>query len=495
MEFKEYVQYDAIGLAELIKKKEVTATEVLEVAISRAEVVNPKLNAIVHTFYDKARKKSKEQLPDHILSGVPFLLKDLEFYLAGEPMTHGSNALKTFVPKEDSFLVAKMKAIGLNIFGKTNTPEFGITPYTEPKANGVTKNPWNLEYSAGGSSGGSAAAVAAGIVPFAAAGDGGGSIRIPSSACGLFGIKPSRGRLSLGPYSGEAWSGLVASFALSRTVRDSAALLDSLLGSSPGDPIIFQRPENTFLSEVGNTPKKIRIAFSTQHPFGQKVDDECINAVHHTTKLLTDLGHEVEEIPLPYEEATLTKVFFMMMADVAADLDVYGAMRGKPIHKSEVELTTWLLNILGRSFSARDFAYSRKQWNVISRKFGQIHETYDFWLCPTLATPPIRNGALQVSKVEEIALKTAIGAGILPALKNSSIVDTIAKRTLGYIPYTPIANMTGQPSMNLPLYWSKDGLPIGVMLTAKMGDEAALFRIAGQLEETQPWKDRHPDIE
>ncbi|MCO5247338.1 MAG: amidase [Chitinophagales bacterium] len=494
MKFEEYVQYDAIGLAELIKNKEVTALEVLEVAIERTEQINPKLNAVVLTFYDKARKRAQEKLPDHILAGVPFMLKDLEFYLAGEPMTHGSNALKKFVPKEDSFMVAKMKEIGLNIFGKTNTPEFGITPYTEPKANGVTKNPWNLEHSAGGSSGGSASAVAACILPIAAAGDGGGSIRIPSSACGLFGLKPSRGRLTLGPYSGEAWSGLVSSFALSRTVRDSAALLDSLLGSSPGDPIIFQKPENTFLSEVGNTPKKLKIAFSTQHPFGEKVDVECINAINHTIKILTDLGHEIEEIPLPYEEATLTKVFFMMMADVAADLDILGEMRGKMIQKDEVELTTWLLNVLGRSFSARDFAYSRKQWNVISRRFGKIHETYDLWLCPTLSRPPIKNGELQVSRVEELALKSAIGLGVLPTLKNSSIVDTIAKRTLGYIPYTPIANMTGQPSMNVPLYWSKSNLPIGVMLTAKMGDEATLFRIAGQLEEAQPWKNRRPNI-
>lgn len=494
MDYRTYSQYDAIGLAELIRKGEVSPAEVLEAAIARAEAVNPRINAIIHTIYGKARERAHQPLPQHILAGVPFLMKDLELALAGEPMTHGSQAMKHYVPKEDSFTVQKMKAIGLNIFGKTNTPEFGITPFTEPKANGITRNPWNTDYSAGGSSGGSAAAVAAGIVPMASAGDGGGSIRIPASACGLFGIKPSRGRISLGPGNGEAWSGLVSSFAVSRTVRDSAALLDALIGPQPGDPFIFQSPERSFLSEVQTAPRTLKIAFSTQHPFGQKVDPECIEAINHTVQLLTSLGHQVEEIPIPYDEAVLTKTFFMLMADVAADLDILGEMRGRPIQKDEVEITTWLLNILGRSYSARDFAYARKQWNTISRRFGQIHQTYDLWLCPSLATTPIKNGALQSNAVEDFILKIAIKLGLVPFLKGTSVVDTIAKRTLGYIPYTPIANMTGQPSMSVPLHWSKSGLPVGVMFTAKMGDEATLFQLASQLEQAQPWKHKRPDL-
>ncbi len=494
MDYRTYSQYDAIGLAELIRKGEASPAEVLEAAIARAEAVNPVINAIIHTIYGKARERAHQPLPQHILAGVPYLMKDLELALAGEPMTHGSQAMKHYVPKEDSFTVQKMKAIGLNIFGKTNTPEFGITPFTEPKANGITRNPWNTDYSAGGSSGGSAAAVAAGIVPMASAGDGGGSIRIPASACGLFGIKPSRGRISLGPGNGEAWSGLVSSFAVSRTVRDSAALLDALIGAQPGDPFIFQSPERSFLSEIQHTPRPLKIAFSTQHPFSQKVDPECIEAVNSTVKLLTSSGHQVEEIPLPYEEAVLTKTFFMLMADVAADLDILGEMRGRPIQKDEVEITTWLLNILGRSYSARDFAYARKQWNTISRRFGQIHQTYDLWLCPSLATTPIKNGALQSNAVEEFILKIAIKLGLVPYLKGTSVVDTIAKRTLGYIPYTPIANMTGQPSMSVPLHWSKSGLPVGVMFTAKMGDEATLFQLASQLEQVQPWKHKRPEL-
>lgn len=254
MDFNSYIKYDALGLAELIKKGEVTAAEILDCAISRAQAVNPKIFAINHTMYEQARKRSSLALPDHPLAGVPFLLKDLEFYLKGEPMTHGSQSLQNYIPDKDSFMVTKMKNIGLNIFGKTNTPEFGLTPYTEPKSNGITKNPWNIEYSPGGSSGGSGAAVAAGILPMAAAGDGGGSIRIPASACGLFGLKPSRGRVSLGPMNGEAWSGLVSSFALSRTVRDSAALLDALIGSEPGDPFVFDSPKESFLSMTNVEP-------------------------------------------------------------------------------------------------------------------------------------------------------------------------------------------------------------------------------------------------
>ena len=494
MKFEEYIQYDALGLAELIRKGAVSQAEVLEVAIDRAEEVNPRINAVIYQMYEQARKKALQDLPDHPMAGVPFLIKDLEFYLKGEPMTHGSQSMKHYVPQVDSYMVETFKKIGLNIFGKTNTPEFGITPYTEPKANGITHNPWNLEHSAGGSSGGSAAAVAAGIVPIAAAGDGGGSIRIPSSACGLFGLKPSRGRISLGPLSGEGWSGLVSSFALSRTVRDSAALMDALIGPKPGDNMYFQRPDKTFLSETEAAPQKLKIAYSVQHPFGQDVAPECIAAVQKTLALLNQLGHETEEIPLPYQETDLTQVFFKFVADIAADIDIFGELRGEPIRKEEVELTTWLLNILGRSFSARDFAYARKQWNTIARNFGKIHQQYDLWLCPTLSSPPIRNGALQISPVEEFSLNLAVNLGLVPLAKNTSIVQQIAKRTFGYIPYTPIANMTGQPAMNVPLYWDENGLPIGVMFTAAIGGEAVLFNLAAQLERAQPWKDKRPRL-
>lgn len=494
MDFNDYKKYDATGLAELIRKKEVSAAEVVEAAITRAEAVNPKINAIIHTMYGKAREATHVPIPEGPFAGVPFLVKDLEFSLADEPMANGSVSMRHYIPRYDSYAMEKVKDAGLLIFGKTNTPEFGITPYTEPVLFGPARNPWNINHSTGGSSGGSAASIAAGIVPMATAGDGGGSIRIPASACGIFGIKPSRGRVSLGPDSGEAWSGLVSSFALSRTVRDSAALLDWMQGPMPGDPYIIRPPEKPYAEEIKTPPGKLKIAFSLQHPFGEQLHPECEKAVRDAAQLLTDHGHEVEEVPLPYGEEALTKAFFMFVGDLAADLEAMGKLRGRPIQKNEVEITTWLLNILGKSYSGKDVVAGRKEWNTISRRFGQLHSTYDVWMCPTLSRPPIVIGELQNSAIENFFLKIGINLRIVPLFKNTFIVEMLAKRAFSYIPYTPIANMTGQPSMSVPLHWTKDNLPVGVMFTARMCEEDMLFRLAAQLEEAKPWKDKWPEI-
>lgn len=494
MEFNEYKHYDATGLAALIKSGQISSSEVLEIAIARAEAVNPQINAIVHTMYGRAREAVHKQIPQGPFSGVPFLMKDLELSLANEPMSSGSVSMRHYVPKTDSFVVSRMKEAGLLIFGKTNTPEFGITPYTEPVLFGPTRNPWNLQHSPGGSSGGSAAAIAAGIVPMATAGDGGGSIRIPASACGIFGMKPSRGRVSLGPENGEAWSGLVSSFALSRTVRDSAALLDWIQGAHPGDPYVIRKPDRTYLEECQTVPGKLKIAFSLQHPFGEDVHPECVKAVKNTVDLLLSLGHEVEEVPLPYHEEALTKIFFMFVGDLAADLDAMGKLRGKAISKEQVEITTWLLNILGNAYSGKEIIAARKEWNTISRRFGQLHTTYDLWLCPTLSRPPIRIGELQNKPYENFFLKLGINLKLVPLFKYTSIVEMLAKRAFSYIPFTPIANMTGQPSMSVPLHWTRDGLPVGVMFTGRMCEEDVLFRLAGQLEQAKPWKDQWAPI-
>jgi amidase len=494
MNFDDYKQYDALGLAELIAKKEVSPAEVLEAAISRAEAVNPKINAIVHTMYGKAREAAHAPIPAGPFAGVPLLIKDLDFILADEPMSHGSVSMRHHIPKQDSYAVRITKEAGLLIFGKTNTPEFGITPYTEPVLFGPARNPWNTKHSTGGSSGGSAAAIAAGIVPLALAADGGGSIRIPASACGVFGMKPSRGRISLGPESGEGWSGLISNFALSKTVRDSATLLDWMQGSMPGDPYIIRTPEKSYADEIKTQPGKLKIAFSLQHPFGEQVHPECEKAVRDTAQLLTDLGHEVEEVPLPYGEEALTKAFFMFVGDLAADLEAMGKLRGRPIQKNEVEITTWLLNILGKSYSGKDVVAGRKEWNTISRRFGQLHTTYDVWMCPTLSKPPIVIGELQNSAIENFFLKIGINLRIVPLFKNTFIVEMLAKRAFSYIPYTPIANMTGQPSMSVPLHWTPAGLPVGVMFTGRMCEENILFRLAAQLEEGKPWRHEWPVI-
>jgi len=386
-------------------------------------------------------------------------------------------------------------------FGKTNTPEFGLTPYTESKLYGPARNPWKLTHSPGGSSGGSAAAVAAGIVPAATASDGGGSIRIPSSCCGLFGLKPSRGRVTLGPQFGELWNGAVTMHALTRSVRDSAGLLDTIAGGPTyrplaGDPYGIAPPERPFREEVGREPGNLRIAFSTQALMAsQPVDPECVKAVQETARLLESLGHTVEEVPLPYEKTIVTEAFFVnVLGETAATLRTLSDYLGRPVRRDDVELNTWAQARLAEGFSAADLAYQKRRWNSLNRSMGAFHETYDLFLTPTLPRPPIVIGTFQNTASEQRLLKLVDSLGGLKYLKGSKTVTDLAERSLGYISFAVITNITGQPSMSVPLHWSPDGLPIGVMFAAKLGDEATLFRLAGQLEQAKPWFDKRPNL-
>lgn len=494
--FDEYVTHDATALAELVRTGEVTPAELLETAIDRAEAVNPQLNAIVTPLYDKGRAMTKELPETGPFRGVPFLLKDLELEWAGTPMKSGCRGYQNYVSTADSEVIKRLKAAGLVFFGKTNTPEFGLTPYTESKLYGPARNPWKQTHSPGGSSGGSAVAVAAGIVPAATASDGGGSIRIPASCCGLFGLKPSKGRVTLGPRFGELWNGAVTGLAVTRSVRDSAALLDAIAGPMPGDPYFLPAPERPFREEVGREPGKLRIAFSTQPLMpGQMVDPECIRAVQETARLLEKLGHSVEEIPLPYEKTIVTEAFFVnVLSETAATLRELGEYLGRPVRRGDVELNTWAQARLAEGFSAADLAYQKRRWNTLNRSMGKLHETYDLFLTPTLPRPPIAIGTFQNKSSEERLLKLVDSLGGLKYLKGSKTVDDLAERSLGYISFTVITNMTGQPSMSVPLHWSADGLPIGVMFAAKLGDEATLFRLASQLEQERPWFMKRPKL-
>lgn len=493
MKFEEYRKYDGLGLAQLVKNKEVQASELLEIAIARTEAVNPTVNAINNKLYDLGRNTAKNSIKGDF-EGVPFLIKDLELQLKGEMMQCGSQSMKGFVSADDSVAVQRMKAAGLVIFGKTNTPEFGLTPYTEPKLFGATHNPWNLKHTSGGSSGGSAAAVAAGIVPMASASDGGGSIRIPASCSGLFGLKPSRGIVTMGPYVGEAWGGAVSGLCVSRSVRDTAAYLDNVKGHSLGDMYYVQQPETPYLIGSKQVPPKLKIAFSLQHPFkGQEVDAECKLAVMETVKLLKDLGHEVEEVPLPYEKEVLTKHFFMMIvSEVAAEIEHVTKLRGKKTPDSnDFEVTTWLIGQLGNQFSGKQYAQAKRGWYKLSIEMARFHQQYDMFLTPTLSRPPITIGELKTKPHEETLFKAAAQIGLIGYIKNSSIIDEMAQRSYNYLPFTPIANMTGQPSMNVPLHWqSSTNLPIGVMFTGRMCEETLLLQLANQLEQAKPWFDK-----
>ena len=489
LSFDEYVKHDATALAELVRVGDVSPAELLETAIARAEAVHPQLNAIVTPLYDKGREMAKQLPETGPFRGVPFLLKDLQLEWAGTSLKSGCRGYQDYVSADDSEVVKRWKAAGLVFFGKTNTPEFGLTPYTESKLYGPAHNPWKLTHSPGGSSGGSASAVAAGIVPIAAATDGGGSIRIPASCCGLFGLKPSRGRVTLGPRFGELWNGAVATHALTRSVRDSAALLDAVAGSMPGDPYGVAAPERPFSEEVSREPGKLRIAFSTQSLMpSQSVDPTCVKAVLETVRLLEGLGHSVEEVPLPYEKSLVTEAFFLnVLSETAATLRELAAYLGRPVRREDIELNTWVQARLSDGFSAADVAYQKRRWNTLNRSMGQFHETYDLFLTPTLPRPPIATGTFQNRASEERLIKLVDSVGGLKYLKGSKIVNELAERSLSYISFTVITNMTGQPSMSVPLHWSPDGLPIGVMFAAKLGDEATLFRLAGQLEQERPW--------
>ena len=493
MKLEEYRKLDATALAELIKKKEVSATEVLETAIARTEEVNGPINAVVTKLYDIARKAAQSPLPDGPLAGVPFLIKDLDVELKGTKYTGGSVLLKDYVSTESSEVVKRMQKAGLLIFGKSNTPEFGLTPFTEGKLLGICRNPWNTEHTTGGSSGGAGAAVAAGILPMAFASDGGGSIRIPASCCGLFGIKPSRGRISNGPIAGQLWDGAVSSGIISRSVRDAAAYIDAVQGETDGDPYIIQKPERPYAEEIKIPAGKLRIGYSYRMPkgFDFPIDPENINAIEKTVKLLKDLGHEVEEIELPYDSKLHTELLYtLVMGHTSATVEFIARKRGRKAELSELEPNTWLMYKLGKSFTAEDMVSAGMKWNQVARAMGEFHKKYDLLLTPTLGMKPFKTGALQSSAAEEAGLKVMNALGISTIVKYTGLIEKIATKMYSWLPYPPLANITGQPSMSVPLHWSADGLPVGVMFTGRMNNEALLFRMAAQLEQASPWFDK-----
>ncbi|MCF8086180.1 MAG: hypothetical protein K9J48_04730 [Desulfohalobiaceae bacterium] len=486
--FPEYPMYDAVGLAGLIRGGEIAAEEVRAEAVRRARAFNPELNAIIRPMYERTTESRDESTRDAPFSGVPFLLKDLQHALAGVPMSSGSRAMRDFVPPRDSEMVRRWKAAGLLPLGKTNTPELGLMGVTEPELFGPTRNPWDLERSPGGSSGGSAAAVAARIVPAASAGDGGGSIRIPASCCGLFGLKPSRGRTPTGPDFGAVWEGAVTDHVLSLSVRDSAALLDATHGPDPGPPYLISEPETSFLRASREDPPPLRIGFSAQSPLGAGVDRDNREAVSRTASLLEELGHRVEEVPLPFDGELMAECYIRMyFAQTAAALELMGRLRGRRVSRREVEATTRAVASQGRIMTARDYCLSLQRWNEISRAMGRFHLEYDLLLTPVLAGPVPRIGETGPSRRERLGLDAIQSLGLSRLLSWSGAVERTALVSLARMPFTQVANLTGQPAMSLPLHKSKDGLPCGVQCISALGGETTLFRLAGQLERVRPW--------
>lgn len=493
--FAEYSQYDGLGLAELVRKKEVQPIELVEEAIGRIEAVNPRLNAVIHKMFDSARKAAQGPLPEGPFAGVPFLLKDLVAACANEPLRKGCRFFSDYVADHDTELVARFRAAGVILVGKTNVPEFGLTPVTEPELFGPCRNPWDLTRTPGGSSGGSAAAVAARMVPLAHGNDGGGSIRIPASCCGLFGLKPSRGRIPTGPDYGDLWQGFAVEHVLTRSVRDSAAMLDATAGPDVGVSYVAPPPARPFLEEVGADPGKLRIAFTSTPFMGKTVAEDCRRGLDATAKLLQGLGHEVVEAAPEIDRQAFVRAYVTTICgDVRADIEEAEDLIGrKPTHR-DFEPGTWAYGLIGRQTSASESARGLRFLQGCTRQIGRFFRDYDLLLTPTLAMPPIKIGTLGLKPSETILLSVVNRLNAGSVLRVMRAADLSARRTFDFMPYTPVFNVTGQPAMSVPLYWNEEGLPVGMHFVGRYGDEATLLRLAGQLEQARPWFERTPPV-
>ena len=476
---KDYAQYDATGLAELVKSKQVSASELMEVAIARANAVEPTLNAIVQRLDTMGRAAAASPLSGPF-AGVPFLLKDYGQELDGVPNMCGSAALKNNIADGDSSYTARCKAAGLVIFGRTATPEFALKGITEPEAFGATRNPVNTAHTPGGSSGGAAAAVAASIVPMAGASDGGGSIRIPASYCGLFGLRPSRGRVSSGPHNGEGWEGASSEHVLTRSVRDSAAMLDALAGAASGDPFSIAPAALPFAEYARRAPGRLRIGFCTRSPIGTDVHPEITEALHRTVKQLEALGHHVEEAEPAIDGLALAKSFFTMyLGQVAAN---QRACRAKGASEDQFELDTRALGLLGDALAAGEYVSQHRKWNGYARALGEYFTRFDLYLVPSAAHTAPKIGQLTTPLLQRIAIKPILALGLGKALLKTGQVDKMVRDNLRITPFTQLSNLTGTPSMSCPLATSSTGLPIGMQFVAPFGEEGRLLSLAAQLE-------------
>jgi amidase len=470
-------RFDATAQAELVRKGDVSPTELVDATIARIERVNPTLNAIIHPRFDKARAEAAAPA-DGPFRGVPFVLKDILGMQAGEPYHMGLRRLKEIgvLFPFDSYYTQKIQAAGFVILGRTNVPELGTLCQTESAAYGACRNPWNPEHSTGGSSGGSACSVAAGLVPAAQANDGGGSIRIPASECGLVGLKPTRGRTSFGPTAGAPVGGMVSDGVVTRSVRDTAAILDCIQGAMPGDTFVAPPPARPYVQELGAPTGTLRIGLMTEAPGGAfRPHPDCVAAADAVAKTLASLGHRVEDAhPDALDDALLGHHFTVMYSThIARTLDLIGEMTGGPFGEADVDAVNWTLKTLGDATSAPAYHATVDWLYEFTRRIAEWHASYDLLLTPTISEPPPRLGEL------------------VPTPENALAVGMRASQIACWtLPF----NLTGQPGISLPLAWNDAGLPIGVQLVATHGREDLLLRVAAVLEEAMPWRDRRPAL-
>ncbi|MGH7385520.1 MAG: amidase [Candidatus Rokuibacteriota bacterium] len=468
------VGLDALAQAELVRRKAMTPLELVDAAVERIERVNGKVNAVVLAMYEHARALAAQPPGPGPFAGVPFLLKDFLAEYAGFRFTEGTAFLRDFVPTEDTELVRRYKRAGLIVVGKTNTPEMAVGPTTEPRLFGPTRNPWNLARTAGGSSGGAAAAVASGMVPAAHGNDAGGSIRVPAACCGVFGLKPTRGRNPLGPRYGDVMSGLVAEHVLTRSVRDSAALLDATAGPDLGDPYWAAPPARPFLKEIGAPPGRLRIAFTTRTLDGADVHPDCAAAVRQAALLLEGLGHEVAEGTPRIEAEPFFRAFTSVLAvGFTWGIDDWKRRTGREPTAELFEPFVWAFTGRGRQFTGPEYLTAVQGLQAASREIARFFVDHDVWLTPMLGEPPVPLGTFSYAGGDPFDLR---------------------RRMAAFTPFTYVANVTGQPAMSVPTFWNADDLPLGTQFVGRFGEEAVLLRLASQIEAAQPWATRRPPV-
>ncbi len=478
MKLDDVLDLDATAQAECLRRGDVAPIELVDASIARIERLNGSLNAVIAPAFERARAQARDGKLRGPFGAVPFLMKDLGGQEAGAPYCGGMRFLRDagWTEKADSYLTQRFRAAGMVSLGRTNTPELGLMATTEPEAFGPTRNPWNLDHGAGGSSGGAAAAVAARFVPVAHASDGGGSIRIPASSCGLIGLKPTRGRNSFGPGLGERWNGFSAEFVVSRSVRDTARLLDATSGPMPGDPYFAPPPVVPFATAIAHKPPRLRVGVMTAGPRGDAIDGECCAAVRHAAQLIAGAGHTVEEsYPSALDDGENPAAYVdIVAANTARALTTWGKLVGRPVGEPDVEPLTWRIAEHGRSLSAPALLARIEYAHRLGRRLAEWWDSgFDLLLTPTVGAPPPPIGHLSSTPDEPFR-------GIL--------------RAAPYGMFTLPFNMSGQPAISLPLYWTRDGLPIGAQFVAAYGREDLLLQVAAELEGIQPWADRNPQL-
>lgn len=495
MNKQEYAQYDAVGLAELLKQKQVSPKELTKLAFERLEEVQPTLNLATQTRKKKALQEAEEMEKGSApFAGVPTMLKDGAQFLPGEIASSGSKLLANQVAEVESTIVKKLREAGFLFLGHTNTPEFALKNVTEPKLFGPTRNPWNTSHSPGGSSGGAAAAIASGVVPVAGASDGGGSIRIPASYTGLVGLKPTRGRIPVGPGVGRTWHGAAIHFMLTKSVRDAAVLMNQLEAFQPEAAFHIPRFVDDYEKAMKEEMKKpLRIAFTTESPVGTPVSNDAKQAVMKCIDWLESLGHEVEEKHNGVDGIQLAKAYYMMnSAEMNLTIQRLENLLGKELTEEDIELEGWLLHIAGKSITGAEFSASLQSWDTAALQMAKLHETYDFYITPATANTAPKIGQFEVDPEQKEEYLRQIHVGTTE--DKQELVYDMFLPTLTYTPFGTLANLTGQPAISLPVHLSEEGLPLGVQVIAPKGEEHRLLQLAGELEQSDQWNglNRHP---